>query len=529
MIAFGIILRSFLCYYGVEPPVSCLEENRPISSANYSIIYILLGPFLVLNILNNDLRYQTPAILFMLGGVIWLIILVTRPKTVLTYFGIVFIVGAQLMAILVSRARDKTARSRYVGEVNNVRLSQNLVVEIKEKTAAQAMAAEEEQKRMQFTNMLFHEMRVPLNSVMLSINDLETDDSLKHNLNPDVVENFERVNSGMNAIVSVLNDALDLRRMAEGRYHIEETPFDYHKTINELVHTMESSWNAKRIQFNLSFDDRLDDIPFMLLGDANRLRQVVANYLSNAVKFTPEGGSITLLVRADDLAEDRVDLYTHVQDSGVGIREENQGKLFKPFVQIDPEKLQAGKGSGLGLSIVASIIQSMDGTYGLHSEYGKGSTFWFRVPLKISTVPRQIEEMMTPSQPVETLIDKGKSLHILVTDDDASTRRILTKTMQRFGHTTEEAVDGIDCLDKVKSAQESGNPFDVLFIDQQMPRMDGLETIKLLRARGYKLPIFSLTGSSDNAMIQRLVQAGANRVILKPASRDVIKDVLEGN
>lgn len=517
MVAFGVLLRTFLCFYQLDPPVSCESQNRPISSANYSIIYVLLGPFLILNIMNNRLSYQIPAILLIMVMVIWAILIVTPNKNIVTYFGILFILGAQLMAILVSKSREKTQRARYLADVANQRLNNNLSVEVKQKTEAQEKAKEEEDRRTQFTSMLFHEMRVPLNSVILSMNDLQSDDTVTNALSSDARETLRNMDSGLTSIVTILNDSLDFRKMNEGKYTIVEKPFVYHTMVSEVIRSM----GIKNVTLKMDLDPRIDEIPFKLLGDVQRLGQVIKNYLSNAVKFTPAGGTITVKTMIEEKNDNRVEIYTHVQDTGIGIKKENQGKLFKPFVQIDPEKTQGGKGTGLGLSIVASIINGMGGTYGLMSEYGEGSIFWFRVPLKITNIPKEATDI-----PAETKQDVQVSFRILVTDDEPLTRKTMRRLLDRLGHTTEEAVDGVDCLEKSEQALKDKRPFDVIFIDNIMPRMNGLETIKILKQRKYPAIIISLTGSGNGGVTVDLVKAGADRVIIKPASFPTIKDTL---
>jgi signal transduction histidine kinase/CheY-like chemotaxis protein len=518
MVGTGIGLRNIFCHYGVEPQHLCTTESRPVSNAEYAIIYVILGPLLVLNIFRNNLKYQMTAIVIMLIVVIWGLV-VTRQHELLLWFSIVFIIGAQLMGILVERARNLLQRSKFISDINNRKLSDYLSREIVEKTKAQEKAKEEEDKRTQFTNMLFHEVRVPLNSVILSMNDLEAED---FGLRPDALENMDRINSGLNAIINIINDSLDFRRMSEGKLQIVEKPFSYHDMINEVTRSMESSWKAKDIIFEKQLDDTIDGIGYKILGDSNRLRQVVANYISNAVKFTPNGGTITLKTKLDERKNGNIWVYTEVKDTGIGIKKENQADLFKPFVQIDPEKLQGGKGSGLGLSIVANIINSMNGVYGVNSTYGVGSTFWFRVKLAITTIP--IMKTIDTSKP-ETPEEITKRYRILVTDDDLNTRKIMRKLLERLGHETEGAADGIECLEKIAIAIEAGKPYDVLFLDNQMPRLGGFETLKILRQQ-FKIPVIMLTGSSEIETLQEFKNIGANEVLLKPATIQMINSAL---
>src|SRR6478609_8027622 len=216
MVGTGIAVRTLFCRYGIEDPTHCTFEARPISNAEYAIIYVLMGPLLILNIFRNNLQYQIVAIIVMLAIVIWSLI-VSREYELLLWFSLVFIVGAQFMAVMVERGRIVLERAKFISEINNKKLTKYLSQEIAEKTKAQEKAKDEEDKRTQFTNMLFHEMRVPLNSVILSLNDLEADDSLKGNIGDDAVENMERINSGLNAIINIINDSLDLRKMTQGK------------------------------------------------------------------------------------------------------------------------------------------------------------------------------------------------------------------------------------------------------------------------------------------------------------------------
>ena len=480
-----------------------------------------MGPLLILNIFRNNLKYQIVAIIVMLAIVIWSLI-VSREHELLLWFSLVFIVGAQFMAVMVERGRIVLERAKFISEINNKKLTKYLSQEIAEKTKAQEKAKDEEEKRTQFTNMLFHEMRVLLNSVILSLNDLEADDSLKGNIGDDAVENMERINSGLNAIINIINDSLDLRKMTQGKLQIVTKPFGYHQMIIEVVRSMESSWKSKDVKFIMSLDAAVNSLGYKVLGDSNRLRQVVANYISNAVKFTPPGGSVALKTVLEERKNSHVWIYTEVQDSGVGIRKEDIKKLFNPFVQIDPEKLQGGKGSGLGLSIVASIISSMGGTYGVRSDYGKGSTFWFKVRFNVTDIPIDVK---VEAEPKTNLPEITQRYHILVTDDDGNTRKIMRKLLERLGHTTDGAEDGIDCIEKVALSEETGTPYDVVFLDNQMPRMDGLEALGILKER-FSIPVIMLTGSSEATTLQKFKNLGANEVLLKPATLTMINDTL---
>ena len=521
MVAATTNLRSLLCDYGLE--TKCSAAERPVGSNEFRVVYIVLGPFLILNTMINDLRYQIPAIMVDIVLSVWAVVMRSNPPMV--YPNIVFIVGCQIIAIGMYVLRQRVGRARFLAELDNQKLSRTLQEEVREKTEAQQKAREEESKRNLFTNMVFHDMRVPLNSVVLSINDLEADENFHSGEHDDVLENLARINTGLQSVITILDDTLDFRRLVEGRITIATIPFNYIALINEVIVSMESGWKAKNVTFETSVGNAIGDLDLKLIGDPGRLRQVIANYLSNAIKFTKQGGSITLTTTGK-FAGSLVTLYVSVTDTGIGIREEDLGKLFKPFSQINPAESQGGKGSGLGLSICSSIISSMGGKVGVSSKVGVGSTFWFEVPLLLSDIP--ISENI-PSQPTIAAKPKppGAVLKILVTDDDRATRSIMRKLISRLGHRVEEAVDGIDCIEKIATAAASQDPYDFIFLDNYMPRMDGLDVIKRVRTDGNKSFIISVTGSGDEESKNRLLAAGANLVMLKPVTLSIIKQTLD--
>lgn len=522
MVTFFISSRTLLCHYGFEPPDSCVVQNRPVLNSSYASIYILLGPLLVLTIFNNRLSYQIPAILLALLLYIWVSVVTTDPnntqQVVLMYTGFGFVIGAQGMALLVSRSRQQSQRERYLSDIR--------------RNQAEAKARDEEKKRTQFTNMLFHEIRIPLNNVILSLNDIETDEDFQRIVPAHIQESLERISVGLHDMIVIINDSLDFRKMSEGKLQIVSMPFDYHKTVRDVVRSMNSHWRNKNIRFSLELDPAIDALPYLLSGDPARLRQVLANYLSNAAKFTPSNGAITLKTAIQSARQPErtvvYEIYTHVKDTGIGIKPEDQAKLFKPFVQIDPEQNQQGKGSGLGLSICAGIINSMKGEYGVTSELGNGSTFWFTVPLPLTDVPKSADtDSNGNASQVDSSDQRQKTLKILVTDDDQATRRIMRKLMEKMNHNVDEAENGQQCVQMVLESIRQQRPYDVIFIDNMMPIMSGNEAIRVLQENSVKIPIVVLTGSSDTHEIKELEQSGAFKVLVKPATLRILQDVLK--
>jgi CheY-like chemotaxis protein len=236
----------------------------------------------------------------------------------------------------------------------------------------------------------------------------------------------------------------------------------------------------------------------------------VSEVPASEVEAGGESGSVTIEVA--------------VIDNGVGISEANQAKLFDEFYQINPVELQGGKGTGLGLPICKSIVSALGGKIGVTSTLGKGSCFFFTVPFKLSKTekPKDLTyDSLLPAAPQSGIL---RGLHILVTDDDRTTRDVMRKLLERLGHKVETAVNGSDCLDIVANTDK---PFDVIFIDSLMPVMNGDEAIRHLRSGRYTNPIISLSGTYDSETKQHLFDLGATEVLLKPSTLTTIDRTLK--
>lgn len=524
-------LKTILCATGSERDQTCDPDFRPLLEVQW--VYAVIGPLLALTVMRNYWPVQIVACLVMFVFIAWAVIAEQRGSIGL-WSQIVFTIGVVALAILIVIRRDSDERAIYIKETSNERLQLHLREEMEEKTQAQRRANEEEAKRNQFTSYIFHEVRNPLNTIILSMELLDTDEDFKSCITDSVTENFARMKTAMTSIESIINDTLDLRKMNEGKLSLNPRPFDFKRMIKTSMWTMESMWLEKQINFTLQLDPGFTYLR-QVVGDETRLHQVLANYLSNAVKFTPAGGSIVLNVRIDTKTEKEVTITVTVSDTGIGISKENQKKLFQPFVQIDPERNQGGKGTGLGLSICAGIIQSMAGKYGVYSE-GPGSSFFFTVTFPISDeeteettasdvsmVKKGSSQRTSPIVPV----DRAFRLSILVTDDDGVQRRIMSQLLTRLGHEVDTATDGVNCLEKVALSTAQNAPYDVILIDNQMPRLIGAETIRILREAGVMTHIISLTATADADLHDTLKRLGATEILVKPSSKAAIDKALK--
>lgn len=516
LISFASVTKSLSCFYQREPITSCETGARPTLSSLF--LYAILGPFLMLLVCKNSPLFQGIVLIPFLSAFIWRVIELNNNLS--GWVSVLFLSGSYVMIFLIYYQQEKASRANFMYAITTEEARKKLEHAIEETNIARLGEREAEQSRKNFTNYIFHEIRVPLNTIVLSTNYLEEDETFNSSISRDQRDIFGRIMQGLTSIGMILNDTLDFGKMTEGKFQILQKPFNFYNMTNNLVWSMQESWKAKNQTLTIDYSQELKDIPFQLISDENRVRQIISNYISNAVKFTPEGGKIKLSVKKKTaLASGNVVVYIEVEDNGIGISVENQSKLFQPFVQIMSAKTTTStKGSGLGLAICAGLVEQLHGKYGVSSEIDKGSIFWFQIPLEISNLPLS-EVQKEPTKVVPTSITR--KLKILVTDDEPNTRIIMSKTISRLGYYVDTAFDGIDCLEKMELTK-----FDVLFIDNMMPRLTGIETIRRIRENKDNVKIISLTASAQLETQQELIEAGADKVVIKPSTKSVIESIL---
>lgn len=514
MISMASVTKTLSCYYHREPFTSCETGARPTLSSLF--LYAILGPFLMLLICKNSPIFQALILLPFLVAFIWNVSVLNNNLS--GWVSLIFLFGSYVMIFLIYYQQEKASRANFMYAIKTEENRKKLEHAIEETNLARQAEQESEQKRKNFTNYIFHEIRVPLNTIVLSTNYLEEDQAFNSSITKDQLDVFSRIMQGLSSIGMILNDTLDFGKMTEGRFQISMKPFNFHNMVNNLVWSMQESWKVKNQTLSINYSQEMNDVPFQLISDENRVRQIIANYISNAVKFTPEGGKIELSVKRKETSDDGTILvYIEVKDNGIGISKENQAKLFQPFVQIMSAK-GASKGSGLGLAICAGLVDQFHGKYGVSSKVDNGSTFWFEIPLEISNLPL-VENEVETSQPIPSTINRN--LKVLVTDDEPNTRLIMGKTISRLGYYVDTAFDGLNCLEKMELIK-----YDVLFIDNMMPRLTGFETIKRIRETNSTIKIISLSASVQLEIQQNLKNIGADKVIIKPCTKAVIDAIL---
>jgi signal transduction histidine kinase/DNA-binding response OmpR family regulator len=347
--------------------------------------------------------------------------------------------------------------------------------DITELVAAKEAAEAGARTKSAFLATMSHEIRTPLNGVLGMAALLR-----RSGLSSEQTECVETIRSCGDALLSIINDILSFSKLETGMVEIEQVPFGLARLVNSAVRVSLGGAQAKGLELAFELDP---DLPPFVRGDEKRIRQVLLNLLSNAVKFTPHG-SVRLRVRgSEEGSEPR--LHCEVTDTGIGIPDSAKGRLFKEFSQGDASINRRFGGTGLGLAISKRLIEAMGGVIGVTSTPGTGSTFWFEIPLHVAEAPAETER-------AAGMQDAETALRILVVEDMAVNQKVAKGMLRSLGHVVDIAEDGEAALAKVKS-----RPYDLIFMDMQMPRMNGLEATAAIRAleSGKSIPIVAMTAN----------------------------------
>ena len=386
-----------------------------------------------------------------------------------------------------------------------------------ERDKQQAITSNEAKSK--FLANMSHEIRTPINAV------LGMDEMILRETKDEAIREYAmNIQNAGQTLLAIVNDILDLSKIESGKMEIVSTPYEFSSMLYDVVNMIKIKAEDKGLRMKFIVDNTL---PFMLCGDEVRIRQVLINILSNAVKYTPKG-SVTFTV-AGERDGDNVRLYFAVEDTGIGIKEEDINKLFARFERIEEKRNRNIEGTGLGMNITIQLLQLMGSKLNVESEYGVGSKFYFELEQKIvndEPIGNLAERMENASaeQKYEVVFE-APNAHILVVDDNAINRKVFINLLKQTKVQIDEAESGMACIDMVQKKH-----YDIIFLDHMMPELDGIETLaKMKELEDYPckdVPVIALTANAIQGAKEMYLKEGFDNFISKPIRPDKLESMI---
>jgi PAS domain S-box-containing protein len=391
---------------------------------------------------------------------------------------------------------------RVAGALMDITDTKNMLLD-KERQKEEAQAAN--RAKSTFLATMSHEIRTPMNAIIGMTTIGKSAPTLKR-------KNycFLKIEDASNHLLGVINDILDMSKIEANKFELAPVEFELEKMLRRVVNVINFRVDEKHQELSVNIDY---SIPRTLIGDDQRIAQVITNLLGNAVKFTPEQGTISLTVRLAEKVNDVCTLQISVTDTGIGITPEQQKRLFRSFEQAESSTTRRYGGTGLGLAISKNIVEMMGGSIWIESEQGKGSTFTFTIQLTRSKEEKQ-----------ERLPDVNlKDIRVLTVDDDPDILSFFVEVTQRFGILCDTAANGEKALELIRQKGD----YHIYFIDWKMPGMDGIQLAREIKARRSENSIITMISAAEwSTIAKEAKEAGVDDFLSKPLFPSTIVEVI---
>lgn len=463
----------------------------PAANLSYAFSGILIFVELF-NIIKNfksiPLKRLIPVYLFMLSGIIAIIIQINFPKILLITFVDTFITF--LMYFTIENPDLKT---------------------IEQLNAAKDAAEKANSAKTEFLSNMSHEIRTPLNAIVGFSQSL-----LEEDLSEEAKDEVKDIINASHSLLQIVNGILDISKIEANKLEIVNTEYNFEKIFDESVSLAKGRLGGKPLEFRYSYDS---SIPPVLYGDYVRIKQIIVNLLTNAIKYTKTGyiDYKVSSVRKDDICR----IIISVEDSGIGIKDEDIDKLFSKFQRFDTENNITIEGTGLGLAITKKLVELMNGKIVVQSKYGEGSKFTVAIDQRI--IPKTLDDLTAQLVKTDGVPFVGNGEKILVVDDNNINLKVAKRLLESYNLSTELVSSGQECINKILD----GNKYDMILLDDMMPKMSGVETLKnLKKILGFNIKTIALTANAITGMREKYLESGFDDYLAKPIDRSELEIVL---